>query len=173
MCAVFFCVSIIFCFYWVDKQFFVIAHSPRSLACHFKHFIGFRNSNCIRFVNINSLNACTFAIPSHHWGGTAGESFGDYVKRDFNYRAHFNSSIVFIRITFHYFAALFYGFFVLFLSAGTRAFFPVFNHSVYSVPFVFLYEYIDEKKNGIAQTVWESCRWLFVTDFLCWLNQYH
>lgn len=62
-CAMHIFFSAIFCFYWVDKQFFVVPHPPRRLACHFKHFIGFWNSNCIRFVNINSMNACTIYNP--------------------------------------------------------------------------------------------------------------
>lgn len=106
LCALFLCVYVCI-FYWVDKQFlfglFLCVKrrwcaGTRSFACHFKHFIGFWNSNCIHFVN-SILNACGFSIPLLHRGST--NRFDDYVKRDFNYRAHFNSSFAFFSHSIH------------------------------------------------------------------------
>lgn len=122
------------------------------------------------------LNECVHDLQSHRTIGVARTaSFGDYVKRDFNYRAHFNSSIVFIRITFHYFAALFYGWRHFFLHSVLDLVFSYFFffRPVFSIisftRFLLYFAQISIK----IQNVWESCRWLFVTAFFCWLNQYH
>lgn len=70
-CVLVFFLSLVFCFYWVDEQYlywFVDAffsqysircyclYSTRSSDCHFKHFIGFRNSYCFHLLSILSIN---------------------------------------------------------------------------------------------------------------------
>lgn len=53
----------------------LVTACPRRSDCHFKHFIGFWNSDCIHFpsfVNTNGGFECVqnSKIPSFHWGGT-------------------------------------------------------------------------------------------------------
>lgn len=142
-------------------------HTPRERVsvCHFRHFIGFRNSKCIHFCQYR-LNACRFSIHIVHWGGT--NWFGDYVKRDFNYRAHFNSSFVFIAKKlymhfFHYFSPFN-------CPSNAAAADAPGCISIYSVCLVFFciivvfFVCVREKKIISIKTriVWESCRWLFV-----------
>lgn len=115
------------------------------------------------------LNECVHDLQSHRFIGVARTaSFGDYVKRDFNYRAHFNSSFVFTRITFHYFSALFYGwrhFFAFRSGSGILLFLFFcsrdFNHFVYSVPFV-LCANIDKNPKCLRIVPLAICNGLFL-----------